>query len=303
LSDLTPDSAPLSGDALSEGGINGPALRAEIEKRLSGQRPTPAHRRIAQCLIDHIAEIGFLSSMELANLAKVSQPSVSRFAVALGFDGFLEMRRCFRAISASQPATTRSSEVALNKYQVAASNEVANITDLISQLSDMTAIRDFGHALAMSRPLVVLGLRASIGLAQHFAFYASKVHPDVRLIVCGGSLVDDQLEQAHAAGASVLLAFVMPLHPKETVNALQSAKQLGMKVAVVSDPGFLSHGKIADMFIGARINSNLVFDSSAASAVLISVILDAMCDAIPEEAESKLERIDKSSLKRKVFLR
>jgi DNA-binding MurR/RpiR family transcriptional regulator len=276
------------------------SLRAEIERRLEGQRLTPAHRRIVQILIDHAGDIGFLSSMELAQLASVSQPSVSRFAVALGFDGFLDMRRSFRSIS--EPASVLSVERA-NKYQAAAAAEAANVAALAAGFSDLAVISEFGATLAASKPLVVLGLRASAGLAMQFSYFAAKVHPDIRPIINGGSLIEDQLEQAHAAGATCLLAFIMPLYPRETIRALQYAKQLGLKVAVIGDPAFRGQGDLADLVLAARINSNLVFDSNAASFVLVSVLLDAMCDAMPEQAEARLEYGDRSSLRRKVFIR
>ena len=274
------------------------SLRAEIETRLQSQRLTPAHRRIVQCLMDHSTELGFLSSMELAQLANVSQPSVSRFAVALGFDGFLDMRRCFRAISepASSPPKATS-----NRYQSAAATEASNVADLVNALSDVSIVKAFGEALAASKPLVVLGLRASSGHATQFCYFAAKVHPDVRPILGGGSLIEDQLEQAHAAGASLLLAFAMPLYPRETIKALRYAKQLGMKVALVTDPAFRSQSDLVDLLLTVRINSSLVYDSSAALAVLISVLLDAMCDAMPEHAEARLEYNERSSTRRKVF--
>ncbi|MFM0651992.1 MurR/RpiR family transcriptional regulator [Paraburkholderia sediminicola] len=261
---------------------------------------TPAHRRIVQILIDHAADIGFLSSMELAHLANVSQPSVSRFAVALGFDGFLDMRRSFRSIS--EPVSATPAERA-NKYQAAAAAEAANVAALSAGLSDLALISEIGSVLATSKPLVVLGLRASASLATQFAYFAAKVHPDVREIVNGGSLIDDQLEHASAAGATCLLAFAMPLYPRETITALQYAKQLGLKVAVVADPAFRGQGDLADFILAARINSSLVFDSGAASFVLVSVLLDAMCDAMPEHAEARLEYGDRSSRRRKVFIR
>ncbi|WP_267903386.1 MurR/RpiR family transcriptional regulator [Sinorhizobium meliloti] len=76
----------------------GRALRAEIERRSAGQRLSPAHRRIEQQMIENSAQLGFLSSMELAELANVSQPSVTRFAVAPGFGGYLEMRKFLRTV-------------------------------------------------------------------------------------------------------------------------------------------------------------------------------------------------------------
>jgi DNA-binding MurR/RpiR family transcriptional regulator len=274
-------------------------LRAEIEARQQNQRPTPAHRRIVQVLLDHANEIGFLSSMELAALANVSQPSVTRFAAALGFDGFADMRRRFRAVAEPTPTQPNGRS---NRYQSAVEAEEKNLRELCESLADLESIRSFGKALASSRPLVVLGLRASAGLATQFAYFAAKVHHDVRLITGGGSLLEDQLEQAQAAGATTVLAFGMPLYPRELIRGLQHAKQIGLRVAVVSDPAFQGQGDLADMILTARINSSLVFDSSAGSAVLVSVLLDAMCDAT-RHAEARLEQNERSSARRKVFAR
>ncbi|PMS31223.1 MurR/RpiR family transcriptional regulator [Trinickia symbiotica] len=275
-------------------------MRSELERRLEGQRLTPAHRRIVQIIVDHASDIGFLTSMELAELANVSQPSVSRFAVALGFDGFLEMRRELR--SYSEPALAAPVEGG-NKYQLAAVAEARNVAELVEELGDAERIRAFGKALANSKPLPVLGIRAAAGLATQFGYFASKVHPDIRTIVHGGSFAEDQLEQARDAGANWMLAFAMPLYPRETIHALQYAKQIGLKIAVVSDTAFRAQGEIADQLLTARIHSRLVFDSCAAGTVLVSVLLDAMCDAMPERAEARLEAGDRSSLKRKVFIR
>lgn len=87
------------------------ALRAEIERRSAGQRLTPAHRRIAQQMIENSAQLGFLSSMELAEVANVSQPSVTRFAVALGFGGYLEMRKFLRTVQRDPMFPERASPI------------------------------------------------------------------------------------------------------------------------------------------------------------------------------------------------
>ncbi len=274
------------------------AIRAEIDRRAAGQRLTPAQRRIAQCMIEQSSQLGFLSSMELAELANVSQPSVTRFAIALGFEGYLEMRRFLRSGVASDEVTP---EIEANRYQAAALAEANNLTELAQSLADTNLIERFGRALAQSRPLAVLGIRASSGLATHFAYFASKVHPDVRLLAGGGSLVEDQIEQCHAAGGRTLLAFMMPLYPRETVKALEFARQAGMQVALVSDASYSDHDGIADIVLKARVNTRLVFDSYAASSTLVSVLLDTMCTHMNGEAQKRLDHIDRSSKKRKVF--
>jgi DNA-binding MurR/RpiR family transcriptional regulator len=273
-------------------------INEKLEARLQGRRLTPGQRRIAQSLIEHSDMIGFLSSGELAERANVSQPSVTRFALALGFDGFLDMRRQLRSGKAPKAVDGKAK---LNRYQAAAQAEAANVADLAASLSDAQSIRAMGAALARSRPLVVLGLRASSGLATQFGYFAAKVHTDIRLISSGGSLIEDTLEQARVAGGDLVLAFLMPLYPRETVSALRFAKEIGLGVAVVSDATFSDHDKLADFLVKARINSSLVFDSYAASSVLISVLLDAMCDAMPKQAQARLDAVDLSSRRRKVW--
>ncbi|WP_085035140.1 MurR/RpiR family transcriptional regulator [Ensifer aridi] len=274
------------------------AIQAELDRRAEGQRLTPAQRRIAQCLVERSAEIGFLSSIELAELAHVSQPSVTRFAIALGFDGYLEMRKFLRAgvAGGANPVAVQA-----NRYQAAALAEISNLTELVETLSDEAQINEIGRALAESQPLTVLGLRISASLAAHFEFYASRVHPDVRLIVQGGSMLEDQLEQSALAGGRVLLAFMLPLHPKETIHALEYARQLGMKIILITDASFVDHKGHADLIVKARVNTRLVFDCYAASATLVTVLLDAMCGNSDDLAQKRLEHFDRSSRKRRVF--
>lgn len=272
-------------------------VRQELESRLRSMRLTPGQRRIAQCIIERGGEIGQMSSTEVAELAKVSQPSVTRFATALGYGGFLEMRRELRSGRDDQAAP----EGNLNRYQSAARAEAANLGELVRGLADSGKIRAIGSALAGSRPLPVLGLRAAAGLARQFCYFGAKIHPDIRLTAEGGSLIEDQLEQAAAAGATHLLAFLMPLYPRESLRALQHARSLKMKTIVISDATFTDHEGLADTKLLAQIGTTLVFDSYAAGAVLVSVLLDAVCEALEGDAQRRMELNERSSTRRKVF--
>jgi DNA-binding MurR/RpiR family transcriptional regulator len=273
----------------------------QLEVLLEGKRLTPAHRRVVQTLVDNNSEIGYMSSVELAKLANVSQPSLSRFATALGFDGFIEMRNYFRSL-AQQGSAMQVTTQLQNKYVAAAMAEAANVAALASALGDKAQIDEIGRTLAESKQLVVLGLRASKGQAQQFGYFASKIHPNVKVLTSGGSELEDEIEHASYAGASCILAFALPLYPQETIKALKLAKHLGLKVIVIADNGFRFQGEVADITLTTQVNSTLVFDSSAASNVLLAVLLDAICDALPN-AETRLEFHDKSSRSRKVFVR
>jgi DNA-binding MurR/RpiR family transcriptional regulator len=281
--------------------VDGAHGAIQLEQLLKGKRLTPAHRRVVQILVSRGAEVGFMSSMELANLAHVSQPSMTRFATALGFKGFTEMRNYFRSLSKQDNGAALAPEMP-NKYADAIAAEAANIAALARSFDNQDQIQAIGKLLAASTPLAVLGLRASVGLAQQFAYYAAKVHRDVRPITNGGSMLVDQLEQARQAGASCLLAFALPLYPRETINAIKQAKDLGLKVVVVADTTFQYQKTGADLTLTGSLHSGLVFDSCATAAVLMAILLDAMCDALPD-SEERLEQCDYSSSQRKVFER
>ncbi len=188
-----------------------------------GVRLTPTQRRIAHCLVQHAPAIGYLSAAEVAELAGVSQPSVTRFAVALGHDGYPALRRRLRELTAAAPGPTTAG----NELQQAVRAEIGNLDRLAGQLADRERIAETGRLLAASRPLPVLGLRSAAPLAAYFAYFAAKVHPDVRVLDDGGSLLTDRLEQAAEAGARALLAFVLPRYPRETLEALREARARG----------------------------------------------------------------------------
>ena len=65
---------------------------------LDGRRLSPVQRRIAHYLSENLDEAIFLSSVELADRAGVSQPSVTRFAMVLGFAGYPELRQALRPL-------------------------------------------------------------------------------------------------------------------------------------------------------------------------------------------------------------
>jgi DNA-binding MurR/RpiR family transcriptional regulator len=71
----------------------------------------------------------------------------------------------------------------------------------------------------------------------------------------------------------------------------------GLHIVLVSDASYNDHRKLADMLLKARINWRLVFDSYAAPAALVSVLLDAMCNSMDGRAQKRLEGGDRSSRK------
>ncbi|MFI0988937.1 MurR/RpiR family transcriptional regulator [Streptomyces exfoliatus] len=268
-----------------------------LQALFEGHRLTPTQRRIAHCMVRRAGDVPFLSSVELAELAGVSQPSVTRFAVALGFDGYPALRKHLRE---SMPAATEETS-GHNEYQQAVLAEIENLQHLAGLLADPAPVEQAGRLLAGSRPLPVLGLRAASSQARGFAYFAAKVHPDVRLLDEAGSMLTDRVDAVVRAGATALLCFALPRHPREVVEALEYARAAGLTVVTVAESAFAPVAAHSDLLIPAAVGTGLAFDTACAPMMLGRVLLEAMADELPD-AQARLEEFDAKAAARGLFV-
>ncbi|MCH0566530.1 MULTISPECIES: MurR/RpiR family transcriptional regulator [unclassified Streptomyces] len=268
-------------------------------------RLSPGQRRIAQYLIEHITEAAFLSITDLADRVGVSQPSVTRFAAAVGFSGYPALRERLQAITLGSRGGSAAADEAnrSNELQAAVDAEIENLENLRRDFADPDQVIDIGRRLTQSAPLTVLGLRISASLAEYFAYAARRIHPDVRLVTLGGSVAYDALLQSREAGGSWVLAFSLPRHARETLTAVRVARSAGLKVALITDLALGPVADEADVVFATGTGSRLVFDSYAAPGLMAAALLQAMTDAGPERVQARLEEYEQIADKHHFFLR
>ncbi|KPI22629.1 transcriptional regulator, RpiR family [Actinobacteria bacterium OK074] len=284
----------------------GAAPTSQLRELFDGPHLSPGHRRIAQYLIEHITEAAFLSITDLAERVGVSQPSVTRFATAVGFSGYPALRERLQAIALStlgSAPTVTPAENRSNELQAAVDAEIENLENLRRDFADPDQVIDVGRALSQSTPLTILGLRISGALAEYFAYAARRIHPDVRLVTQGGSVAYDALLQSREAGGTWVLAFSMPRHAQETLTAVRVARGAGLRVALVTDLGLGPLADEADVVFASGTGSRLVFDSYAAPGLMAAALLQAMTDADPERTQARLEDYEQTADRHQFFLR
>jgi DNA-binding MurR/RpiR family transcriptional regulator len=281
------------------------APASQLRTLFDRPRLSPGQRRIAQYLIEHITEAAFLSITDLAERVGVSQPSVTRFAAAVGFSGYPALREKLQSIALSTLAggPVADDESRGNELQAAVDAEIENLENLRRDFADPDQMIELGRKLSESTPLTVLGLRISASLAEYFAYAARRIHPDVRLVTRGGSVAYDALLQSREAGGTWVLAFSMPRHAQETLTALRVARSAGLKVALVTDLALGHLADEADAVFSTGTGSRLVFDSYAAPGVIAAALLQAMTDADPERTQARLEEYEQISDQHQFFLR
>ncbi|MGV9455273.1 MurR/RpiR family transcriptional regulator [Streptomyces sp. NPDC003635] len=277
---------------------------SQLRVLFDGPHLSPGQRRIAQYLIENITEAAFLSITDLAERVGVSQPSVTRFAAAVGFTGYPALREKLQSIAlgalAGGPGTEENGS---NELQAAVDAEIDNLENLRRDFGNPDQVIEVGRELSRSTPLTILGLRISASLAEYFAYAARRIHPDVRLVTRGGSVAYDALLQSREAGGTWVLAFSMPRHAQETLTAVQVARSAGLRVALVTDLALGPVADSADVVFATGTGSRLVFDSYAAPGVMAAALLQAMTDADPERTQARLEEYEHISDQHQFFLR
>ncbi|MEV5313365.1 MULTISPECIES: MurR/RpiR family transcriptional regulator [unclassified Streptomyces] len=279
------------------------APTSQLRQLFDQPRLSPGQRRIAQYLIEHITEAAFLSITDLAERVGVSQPSVTRFAAAVGFSGYPALREKLQSIALGALAGGPPEEDRANELQAAVDAEIENLENLRRDFADPDQVIAVGRELSSSTPLTVLGLRISASLAEYFAYAARRIHPDVRAVTLGGSVAYDALLQSREAGGTWVLAFSLPRHAQETLTAVRVARDAGLRVALITDLALGPVADEADVTFATGTGSRLVFDSYAAPGLMAAALLQAMTDADPERTQARLESYEQISDQHQFFLR
>jgi DNA-binding MurR/RpiR family transcriptional regulator len=221
--------------------------------------------------------------------------------MALGYPGYPALRRQLRAMTGvGVPAVSGSAEGG-NAMQRALRAEAGHLGRLADQLGQLDIVAAAAAVLVASRPLPVLGLRAAAPLAAYFAYFAAKVHTDVRVLDGGGTMLMDRLDQARAAGAGAMLAVVLPRYPRESLDAVREARAAGLTVVALTDSAVSPAAEMADIVLPAAVGTQLVFDLHTGPMALAMVLLQAMCDAAPEPAQRRLEEFEATAARRHIF--
>jgi DNA-binding MurR/RpiR family transcriptional regulator len=244
----------------------------ERVRRKSGQL-SAGQQKVARYCVTEPTKAGTLTALRIAEALGVSESTVVRFAIKMGYRGFPDM----------QAAIRRASELRSVNEPTPAHGE-ANARALKSLREDLTALEesigavDFAKfssaadALSSARRLYVCGFRSSFSLAYLAEFHIRQIHPSVRLIdAIGGTYTDDL---ALIESSDALLAFTFPVYDERTVAAVEHAVEVGAHAVVVTDSA------LAPLPIDPRVHTFTVrhdsltfFNSNVAATALLNAFV------------------------------
>ena len=216
--------------------------RTDFFNRILRVYPSLPRKRklVADLILNDYKKIFLYSAKEIAKECGVSEPTITRFAVDLGFSGYaefeaylkgllhIELTSVERMVKASQAFPPQEENTLLRYCQ--------NTIDSCRKLMHSISAQDF-HNLARTiqeaEEVVVVGYRAAAALAQFFGYLLKKVRERVLI----DTMVSWESHDLIAAKKSSVLvvAIAFPRYSQRVLDTLKFARQFGCKTIGISD--------------------------------------------------------------------
>lgn len=193
-----------------------------------GTRPlSKGHRRIAEYIAQHYDKAVFMTAGALGRECGVSESTVVRFASAMGYEGYPELRERLRGLVSQRLTSEQRFAITsgIEQGDVLATvlkNDAHNIRKTVEALSQED-FDDVVRRLLDARRIYVMGLRSAAPLAQFMYHYLHQIFDGVTLV---SNTTGDVFEEiARIDRSDVLVGISFPRYSTRTVECMRFAKK------------------------------------------------------------------------------
>ena len=270
--------------------------RQELLARINqtGRRLSKGQKRIAEYIVNHYDKAAFMTASKLGDKVQVSESTVVRFAIALGYDGYPALQKALQEMIRNRLTAVQRVEMTGNMSESAVLGTVfkadmQNIRQTIEDLDEANFSRTV-DALCEAERVYVVGVRSSAPLAQFLGYYMNFIRDNVMVISSG---ISDVLEQVARVGEKdVVLGISFPRYSRRTIEAMNYAKGKGATVVSLTDTPLSPLGEASDFCLTARSDMASFVDSLVAPLSMINALIVAMSLRHREEVSEHFAQLE-----------
>ena len=237
-------------------------------------------KKISDYILDHYDKAAYMTASRLGSEVGVSESTVVRYAIELGFEGYPEFHNALEetlgmrltAVQRMEVSDDRISEEKILDFVLTSDAErIRKTLDNIDRGAFDRAIT----ALLGARRIYVIGMRSSAPLADFLDYYLSLVFDDVRRVrTTSGSEVFEQLMRIDER--DVMIAVSFPRYSTRIVSAVDYAVGAGAKVISITDSDASPIAKGSYATLTAKSDMVSFGDSLVAPLSIINAIIVAI---------------------------
>lgn len=269
-------------------------LLAEIESRMPDF--SKSQRYLASYIMEHYEKAAYMTAAKLGATVNVSESTVVRFAIEIGFDGYPEMQKALQNYSRNRLTTLQRLDIANDR--LGGDNLLKNVMtqdmDRIRSTIDYVSPEDFDRAIDKifsARNIYIFGAMSSNILARFLDNYLRLAFDNViNVQPINSSGILQQL--IHLDERDVFISISFPRYCNNTLTATAYAKKCGANIISITDSPSSPLAEYADELLLAKSDMMSYADSLVAPLSLINAIIVAVGMRNNESLERNLTKLE-----------
>lgn len=253
-------------------------------------------KRIAEYVLKHYDKAAYLTASRMSTLVGVSESTVVRFAIELGFEGYPEFQHSLKELIRTRLTSFQRMEVTdqiigdgnvLEKVLLSDAERIRRTYEKIDPASFDEAVSRIVNA----RNIYIIGVRSSSYLAGFLNHSFRMIFDNVRLVqTTSGS---DMFEQIMRVGeGDVLIAISFPRYSKRVINAVEYARRQKAHIIALTDSPQSPLAAYADQLLVAQSDMASYVDSLAAPLSIINALIVAVSRLKKDEVTERLQELE-----------
>ena len=265
---------------------------------IQGRMPdlSKGQKQIANFILAHYEKAAYMTASKLGGLVGVSESTVVRFAIELGFDGYPELQRSLQDLIRTRLTAFQRIEVTnhligdndvLDKILLSDADKIRHTLESIDREAFNTAV----DRIIAARHIYIIGVRSASSLASFLSQNFQLIFDNVHFVqTTSGS---EMFERIMRIGeGDVMIAISFPRYSKRTINAVEYARENGANVIALTDSVLSPIARYADELLTAQSDMASFVDSLVAPLSVINALIVAVSKKKQEELDVLFRRLE-----------
>ena len=237
-------------------------------------------RRIAAYITESYDKAAFMTASKLGKAVGISESTVVRFAMELGYDGYPSMQKAMQDMVMNRLTTVQRMDMSSCRLgsQDVAGSVLQSDMEKLRQTQENLNRQDFQQAvdaLLGAKSIYVIGVRSAAALANFFGYYLNYMFENVHVITASGS--SEMLEKlVNVKEDDAVLAISFPRYSTATVKGVQHCRQAGATVIGLTNSFLSPLAQACDYLLLAKSDMMSFVDSLVAPLSVINALLVAL---------------------------
>ena len=269
-------------------------LNNRINARYSSM--SKGQKMLANYITDNYDKAVFLTAAKLGGIVGVSESTVVRFAMCLGYKGYPDFQKALEEMVRNKLNTVQRMEVTYgriqesNVLQTVLSADAEKIKETIENI-DEAAFRSAVDTILQARKIYIVGIRSCAPLASFLAFYLNQMFEDVILLHTNSA--SELFEQmVYIDEKDVIIGISFPRYSMRTLKALEFANNRNAKVITLTDSVHSPMNLYSSCNLIAKSDMASIVDSLVAPLSVINALIVSLCMRKQDEVASTLEMLE-----------